>query len=230
MVNTEEQYFAMRGGDDYFHRNLAGQDIPQSSHYSLELLIATAADKLQPNGHAAVLGGSGGRLAAGVQDRLPGWKVSNVDISPEAIRFGRQTFPQLEHHCLSISSANPRLLDILGQLDIIFVNAVLHWIQRSNLSRAIANIDESLRDGGLLLIWDFVPPTRRKNLIKHAPGNFTYKQDYSQSFLSLGTYETLASRTHFLEHPSDIDIQERRVASNLLRKNLTGLYPHGYAG
>ena len=113
---------------------------------------------------------------------------------------------------------------------MIFVVAVLHWVDRSGLSRAIANIDESLRNGGLLLISDFLPPTRRKNPIRHAPNNFTSKQDYGEPFLSLGTYETVALKTLKTEQPVDIDAQERRVATHLLRKNLTGLYPVGYSG
>ena len=230
MVDTQEGYFATQGGDEYFRRNLAGQEVAWTDHPALQYLMAAAGSELPAKGRAAVLGGAGGREAAGLKERLPEWEISNVDISPEAIAFGRQTFPHLEHHCLSISSVEPRLSEALGEMDVIFVVGVLLWVDRAGLSRAIANIDESLRDGGLLLISDFLPPTRRKNPIKHSPDNFTYKQDYSESFLSLGTYETVALSTRTSEQPADIDAQERRLATHLLRKNLTGLYPVGYSG
>ena len=71
--------------------------------------------------------------------------------------------------------------------------------------------------------------THTKNPIKHAPEFFTYKQDYSEPFLSLGIYETVAVSTRVAKEPADIDAQERRAASHLLRKNLTGLYPIGYS-
>ena len=115
-------------------------------------------------------------------------------------------------------------------MDAIFVVGVLLWVDRAGLSRAIANIDESLRDGGLLLVSDFLPPTRRKNPIKHSPDNFTYKQDYSEPFLSLGIYETLAVCVQVAAEPADLNAQERRLAIQLLRKNLHGLYPIGITG
>ena len=230
MVDTQEQYFATLGGDEYFRRNLAGQEVALTDHPALEFLMATSGSEFPAKGRAAVLGGAGGREAAGLKERLPDWKISNVDISPEAIAFGRQTFPHLEHHCLSISSVAPRLSEVLGEMDVIIVVGVLLWVDRTGLSRAIANIDESLRDGGLLVIWDFLPPTRRMNPIRHAPNHFTYKQDYGEPFLSLGTYETVALSTRTAEQPAEIDAQERRLATHLLRKNLTGLYPVGYSG
>ena len=230
MVTSQEEYFSSRGGDEYFRRNLAGQEVARLDHPALELLMGTAGSELPARGRAAVLGGAGGREAAGLKERLPDWEVVNVDISPKAIEFGRHVFPQVGHHCLSISSVEPRLMEELGEMNVIFVVAVLHWIERSSLSRTVANIDESVRDGGLLLISDFLPPTRRKNPIRHAPEFFTHKQDYSEPFLSLGIYETVAVSTRVAKEPADIDAQERRAASHLLRKNLTGLYPIGYSG
>lgn len=82
----------------------------------------------------------------------------------------------------------------------------------------------------MLLISDFLPATRRKNSIKHASEFFTFKQDYSELFLSLGIYETVAVSVQVKADPADIDVQERRLATHLLRKNLTGLYPVGYSG
>lgn len=230
MVDTQEQYFATQGGDEYFRRNFAGQEIARTDHPALQLLMTTVGSDLPAMGRAAVLGGAGGREAAGLKELLPDWDISNVDISPEAITFGRQTFPELEHHCLSVSSVEPRLSQALGEMDIVFVVSVLQWVNRAGLARAIANIDESLRDGALLLISDFLPATRRKNPIKHESEFFTYKQDYSEPFLSLGIYETVAVSTRLAKEPAELDAQERRAASHLLRKNLTGLYPVGYWG
>ena len=226
MLESQEHYFALWGGDEYFRRNVAVQDAARPYHMSEELLAGLRGE-LPSKGRAAVLGGAGGRSAAALKEQFPSWTVSNVDISHEAIEFGRRTFPQVEHHCLSISSVEPRLSDVLGELDVILVTGVLLWVDRAVLSRAIANIDESLLDGGILLISDFLPPTRRKNPIKHAPQYFTYKQDYSQPFLSLGTYEAVTISSYVVAEPKDIDEHERRRATCLLKKNLTGLYPVG---
>lgn len=230
VVDPQEQYFATVGGNEYFRRNFAGQEVAQPHHQALELLMTVAGRELPSQGHAVVLGGAGGREASGLKQRLPDWKVANVDISPEAIEFGKLRFQDIDHHCLSISAASFRLAETLGETDLVFVVGVLPWIGRSKLSRTIANIDDILRDGGLLLISDFLPPTRRKNPIRHAPEHFTYKQDYSEPFLALGIYETVTVLTSVADQPGDISVHERRRSTHLLRKDLSGLYPIGYAG
>ena len=48
-------------------------------------------------------------------------------------------------------------------------------------------------------------------------------------FLSLGIYETAAVNVQAAAEPADVDAWERRIATHLLRKNLTGLYPIGYS-
>lgn len=230
MTGSQNLYWESRGGDEYFLRNRSGQEDAATKHPSIRLLTSWASDGLPPVGRAAVLGGAGGREAAGLQCHLPDWNISNVDISPDAIEFGRTAFPSIDHHCMNIASDSPRLPEAIGENDLVFVVGVLLWIDRGVLSRAIANIDESLRDGGLLLLADFLPPTRRKNPIRHAPEYFTFKQDYSKAFLSLGTYETVCIETRLEPQPENIDEHERRMATHLLRKNLYGLYPIGYTG
>jgi len=225
---SQEDYFRSTGGDQYFTRNVAVQSEPRRNHPAFRLLEQLPQGSLNPQGRAAVLGGAGGREAAALAEILPGYSVANVDISQRAIESGRAVFPLLEHHCLSLTSSDPGLSIVLGEQDIIFAVAVLHWIDRQHLARGIANIDESLRDGGYLLIADFFPSTNRKNPIRHSPEHFTYKQDYSASFLALGTYEVVASNTRVAPTPAQIPAQERRVADVLLRKNLTGLYPIGW--
>ena len=73
MVDTQERYFATRGGDEYFRRNLTGQEVARTDHPALQFLMATAGSELPAKGRAAVLGGAGGREAAGLKERLPEW-------------------------------------------------------------------------------------------------------------------------------------------------------------
>ena len=107
---------------------------------------------------------------------------------------------------------------------------MLLWLDRQYLARAIANMDECLLDGGILLIADFLPSGPRKNPIRHSPEHYTYKQDYSAPFLSLGTYELIAMSTSVGSHPENISADERRIGYHLLRKNLEDLYPIGWSG
>ncbi len=227
---SQEEYFSSTGGDDYFERNAVEQGTPQRSLMAYELLNALPSGALPHDGRAAVLGGAAGGEAAALSELLPGWKLANVDVSARAIEFGKVAFPEIDHHCLSIATAMPDLHTAIGEQDLVFVVGVMLWLDRKHLARAIANIDGSLRDGGHLLISDYLPSTRRKNPIRYSPKHYTYKQDYSAPFLSLGTYELVAMNTRVTAHPEDLDTDERRGASHLLRKNLTELYPIGWTG
>lgn len=231
MVNrrSQEDYFAFSGGDAYFDRNETVQGDPLH-HPAFQLLEAVRAELPEDSGRAAVLGGSAGREAAGLEGLFPRWTLSNVDVSQKAIDFGKERFPHLKHHQLSLTAAGGDFVKALGEQDVIVVVSVLPWIDRRLLARAIANIDESLRDGGYLLIADFLPSTKRKNPIRHSPEHYTYKQDYSAPFLALGTYELIASSTQISSTPADFPAQDRRLGYLLLRKDLTGLYPLGYTG
>ncbi len=226
-AGSQEDYFAVSGGDAYFQRNAAFQGDPLN-HPAFGLLEAVRSELPEDSGRAAVLGGSAGREAAGLKGLFPGWTLSNVDISQKAIDFGKERFPHLNHYRLSLTVSGGNFTAALGEQDVIVVVSVLPWIDRRLLARAIANIDETLRDGGYLLITDFLPSTNRRNPIRHSPEHFTYKQDYSASFLALGTYEVVASNTRVAPTPAHIPAQERRTADLLLRKNLTGLYPIGW--
>jgi SAM-dependent methyltransferase len=227
---SQEEYFLTTGGDAYFFRNAQGQDQPRRDLLAWELIRELPARTLPEQGHAAVLGGAGGREAAGLSELLPGWRLTNVDISAKAIEFGRTTFPEIEHQCLSISGKDPHLATAIGKQDLIFVVGVLLWLDRQHLARAIANIDESLRDGGHLLIYDFLPSRARKIPIRHSPAHHTFKQDYSEPFLSLGTYELVSMKSYVGAEPAEIPADERRHGIHLLRKDLEGLYPLGWTG
>lgn len=225
---SQEEYFRTVGGDAYFERNAAMQDEPR--HHSAFGLLADLDGRLPEIRRAAVIGGAAGREAAALAELIPGCKVTNVDISPRAIEHGRAVFPHLEHRCASISAPGGEFADAVGEQDLVFLVGVLIWIDRRGLARAVANVDEVLRDGGLLLIEDFLPPTARRNPIRHAPEHFSYKQDYSAPFLALGTYDPVRLNTYVAAEPSGIPEAERTVAITLLAKNLYGRLPIGYAG
>jgi SAM-dependent methyltransferase len=226
--SSQEEYFSRAGGDAYFDRNLALQSAPDRNHPALRLLGNPLPEDLSGTGRGAVLGGAGGREAAALQEIVPGWRITNLDISEKAIEFGKRTFPNLEHHCLSITSTRPPLSEVIGPQDLTMVVSVLHWVDRSMLSSSIANIDRVVVDGGLLLITDFLPSARRKNPIRGSQGFYTFKQDYAAIFLSLGTYEIERMQVRTSREPADLDREERRVVDVLLRKRLTSLYPVGW--
>jgi hypothetical protein len=118
-----------------------------------------------------------------------------------------------------------------GQFDLVIVNYVLHWIDRSTLAWSICAIDGFVRDGGLLLLGDFLPDCQQRRRYHHMPEEcvYTYKQNYSEIFTSLGLYKELARFTYNHDEPDSYSLQPTLSSSrgfcSLLNKSLDGYYP-----
>ena len=186
---SQENYFAGVGGDAYFRRNLAGQQSERELP-GLSTKITDWALERESAGSICVFGGTSGAEAAFFSSALIDWRVVNVDISQDAIDHGRNIFPYLEHIVTSLTA--PELAKAIGTFDCVLLTGILCWLDRFLLSRAILNIDEVLKPGGLLAIYDFFPTSPRVNPISHADGVFTYKQDYSRIFDELGIFDPIA--------------------------------------
>jgi SAM-dependent methyltransferase len=214
---SQDQAFIDGEGDAWFLRNPistteAGLDDP--------VLAALDRVELSSAGKMLDVGGAAGRIAAGFLRQHPGWEAVVLDPSSAAIEAGQKAFPGVTFRRGSIASTVPE-----HEYDVVIVSGVLCWVDRSRLARAIANIDTGLRDGGLLFVADFHPEAPRANPYSHRPGLFTYKQDYSACFTSLGTYRMLGQYHTAHDTPADVtDPFDVRYAVWVLRKDLEGAY------
>jgi ubiquinone/menaquinone biosynthesis C-methylase UbiE len=148
-----------------------------------------------------------------------------VEPSREAIQDGQAQFPSVQ---FLRGTASELPLDAQARFDVVIVNFVLHWVDRSTLLRSVAEIDRVLADGGFLVIGDFYPSLPQRVRYHHLPEQdvWTYKQNYSDIFLASNLYETIASysfdhSTHALR--SDVR-PEDRAQIMLLRKSMHGRY------
>jgi SAM-dependent methyltransferase len=218
---SQERAFLDGEADAWMRRNSASL-----SAASPDDPILAALGELTLNERGALLdvGGASGRIAAGFLRDHPEWSVRVVEPSGEAIAAGRKLFEGVMFDQGSITNPLPAPSDGT-HYDVVVISGVLCWVERALLSRAIANSDAALSDGGLLVIADFDPPAPRANPYHHAPGIFTYKQDYAQSFLSLGIYHLEYRRT--VAHGSGSnpgDPYDRHWMTAVLRKDLHGRY------
>lgn len=112
--------------------------------------------------------------------------------------------------------------------DLIIVNFVFHWMDRSSLLRSVAEIDRLLEDKGFLIIGDFFPSGQLRVPYHHLPNQqvYTYKQNYAAPFLTSGLYRLVCVLTG--EHASKAlvaDVPEmERIGVFLLQKTLTEGY------
>jgi len=77
-------------------------------------------------------------------------KVVGIDGSPEMIDYATQTYPKSQYPNLSCICMDARSLDFKQEFDLIFSNAVLHWVDNHQAFLHGARL--ALRDRGRLII------------------------------------------------------------------------------
>jgi SAM-dependent methyltransferase len=222
MQFSQDQIFAAHEGDKWFERNqdaLNGFD----SETDLPLKLIELYN-LSPRSVLEIGAANGCRLAV-ISERYKSRAVA-VEPSVEAVLAGKARFPRVEF-IRAVASAIP----LQESVDLIIVNFVFHWIDRTNLLRSVAEIDRLLVDGGYLIIGDFCPSNPTKVVYHHLPDQkvYTYKQNYSATFLASGLYHSVCLMTG--DHASKVpegDISENdRISTWLLRKMLNEHYVDG---
>lgn len=161
------------------------------------------------------VGASNGYRLAKIQERF-GCEVFAVEPSKNAVEDGKKEFPKVNFYNITAEE-----MDFEKEFDLIIVNSVFHWIDRSTLLRVVSNIDRALKYGEYLIVGDFQPPMPLKNPYHHIKEYeiFTYKQAYKEIFLSSGLYFELATLcyNHDTKDFKDIDLKNLFCIS-LLRK------------
>lgn len=101
--------------------------------------------RLELRGDERILdaGCGSGRVTGKLAARLPRGEVVGIDSSAEMIELARQRFPDLD-----LRRGNLLELDAVGEFDVVFSNAVFHWI--GDHQRLFDNLAGALRPGGRL--------------------------------------------------------------------------------
>lgn len=90
-----------------------------------------------------------GKLSAEVARSLPEGSVLGIDLSEEMISFAKSRYPQEKFPNLAFMQMNASELPFNSEFDIIFSNAVLHWIKAPET--ALRHIRRSLKPEGAFL-------------------------------------------------------------------------------
>ena len=229
----QDKVFLESEGDAWFSRNRDKLDPDGRSDWPVKLIEEIASGQIEP--------ASGGRRPDPIQSVLElgcatGWRLEairqrlgircvGVDASREAIDHGRKSYPDVEFH-QGLLAAVP----LSGPFDVVILQAVLHWVDRSSLATSIAEIDRLVRDGGYLSVGDFLPDFPQRRAYHHLPGQgvYTYKQDYAKIFEALGTYREIRRVTFEVNDarlPLASTDSDQRKSCTILHKSLHGFYP-----
>ncbi len=90
------------------------------------------------------LGCGNGALTQKISER--GYSVIGVDGSPEMLKLARELHPDLK-----FIEADARDFNLENKADVIFSNAVFHWINSEEHDKLLKNIRNNLKDNGLLV-------------------------------------------------------------------------------
>jgi SAM-dependent methyltransferase len=218
---VQDRVFAEGEGDRWFRRNRVALAGESRLHDDLLLRLLEIAG-IRP-ARVVEIGGSNGYRLHELHNRL-GCEVTSVDPSDEAIEDGRRRHPAVRF----LRGVAAEIPAAAAAFDLVIVNFVFHWIDRSTLLRSVAEIDRVLADGGYLAIGDFYPPYPERVPYHHLPAAdvATYKQSYGDVFVASGIYEEAAALVfdHATQQISPGAAPAERARVCLLRKSLQGRY------
>lgn len=216
---NQNDIFERSEGDAWFMRN--ADYLSEVKHSDLPLSYCIELAKVTPLERVIELGCSNGYRLDAIRSVL-GVACEGVDISSAAISDGRQRFPGI-----NLSQADLIATKIATPADVVIVNFVLHWVDRQLLSATVAEIDRLVSENGCLILGDFLPDYPCKTHYHHRDdvALYTYKQDYTKLFLSLGTYQLLDSKSYHHDDPALGGYHAKhntRANCSVLKKKLDG--------
>jgi len=211
-ATEQDEVFAVSEGDRWFARNADHLSVHDDAVVRLVDLCG-----LRPRS-VCELGAANGYRVAELQRRF-GCRAVAVDASAAAVAAGRRAFPSIE-----VVHARIDAVPLDGAFELVIVNFVLHWVQRSHLMAAAAEIDRLVVDGGHLVIGDFLPSTNTMVPYHHLPGSgvWTFKQDYARLFTASGLYQAVLTLVgaHGGALPASDTADAERVGYAVLHKSL----------
>jgi SAM-dependent methyltransferase len=215
----QDAIFAASEADRWFDRNVeallridAAQD---------RVMRALDLSGISPRRVLEIGAANGFRLAA-IAHRY-GAETVGVEPSAKALADGRARYPRVTLHQGLADS-----LPIDGTFDVVIVNFVFHWIGRTRLFRAMAEVDRCVANEGYLVIGDFYPRNLMRTPYHHLPDSHveTFKQDYSEIFVASGLYRriSLLTASHDLDEVEPDVAEEDRTSVAVLQKRVGSLY------
>ena len=91
-----------------------------------------------------------GKITADFALALPQGKVMGIDSSGEMIDYAQRTYPASRYPNLSFACLDARSLNFEAEFDLVFSNAVLHWVD--NHPAFLKGASQALKSHGRLIV------------------------------------------------------------------------------
>ncbi|MEJ2055148.1 MAG: methyltransferase domain-containing protein, partial [Calditrichaceae bacterium] len=105
---------------------------------------------LKGNEHVLDLGCGDGKISAEIAKLVPHGTITGMDSSEAMVELASSKFSELKYPNLNFIKGDARSFRISNAYDIVFSNAVLHWV--IDHRPVLRNIYECLRAGGTILL------------------------------------------------------------------------------
>jgi SAM-dependent methyltransferase len=219
MTQVQDAVFGESEGNAWFRRNAETIANSRRPDALLDMVRLLSPDRRASFRSICDVGcSSGDRLARFAAEMPELSHLCGFDASQEAVDVGQDLNPTLVLR-QGLADVPP----FKESFDLVLVSFVLHWVDRTKIAQAVAAIDGLVKAGGTLLVSDFLPdrPCARHYHHREDIDIFTYKQDYSQIFLSLGYYVEIARHVFAHDRPTmylePSDDQNRAMCSMMVK-------------
>jgi len=174
--------------------------------------------------HILDIGCGDGKVTAEIAAHVPDGRVAGIDSSRDMIDLACKTFPASDFPNLSFFQMDARELTFSNEFDIIFSNAVLHWVDDHR--KVLSGIYKGLKKPGKILL----QMGGRGNVagmmavMRSITGKAQWQAYFNgfvspYNFCSTAEYSTWLSETHF-----------EPVRLELIPKDMTQLGREGFMG
>ncbi len=184
----QDKIFFDSEGDNYFNRILNNKNWNFENKLQNDLPLYLIKNNLNKIDSVAEVGSSTGFRLNYLIDNYQA-KADAYEPSKEAIMYGQKIYPDINF--IRQTASNIDVAD--NSYDLVIVDFVLCWVDRTTLFKSLSNIDRILKNKGFLAIGDFDVPTPRRRFYHHLPKSdvWTYKQEYKNIFVSSNLYNII---------------------------------------
>jgi len=169
--------------------------------------------------------GNGWRLAQ-LRDRV-GCKAWGCDLSTAAIADGMRRYRKDSwDDTFNIGwreAKNMRGIPTHG-FDMVIYGFCLYQVDPEDLFQIVKEGDRILKDGGHLIVYDFLPDAPHSRNYGHVKELKTYKMNHAQLWLA-HPYYSLKHSNHYPHEEGEMITSDTRVGVTVLHKNIQRAFP-----
>ena len=165
--------------------------------------------------------GNGYRLAW-LRDNMR-YRCWGCDLSKDAIAHGLRTYGDRDLQLGWREAKNLKGIPSEG-FDLVIYGFCLYACDPGELFQIVREGDRILKDGGHLVVYDFLPDHPHSRNYKYDRALRTYKHDYAQLWLAHPYYKLVICNVYSHEIGDEIN-HDTRVAISVLKKNVEGGFP-----